>query len=228
MKLHFVLLFFASLWLTSSAQAQDQRIDPSVEHGATMFNERCSLCHGNLGMGDGILPRLVDDYPSTNLRDSTQSVDVDSIREAIIYGYEKGLLDERMPPYGDELTWLEIESLVLFLRLYYRNIDRAIELLTATRKPEEPNREKGRAIYMGRCILCHGVDGDGKGKMSKIIKEPPPFNFQVSRLPDDMLLDIIRRGGGEVGRSPKMPPFGGEINDSEIKSLILYIKGFRK
>ena len=179
-------------------------------------------------MGDGLLPRLIEGYPNTNLRNNTDATDPASLREAIIFGGEKGILDERMPPYGDELTWLEIESLVLFMRLYYRDSDKAVKLLTQTKKPETPSREKGRAIYKGRCILCHGPEGDGKGKMSKIIKNPPPFNFHYSRLPDEMLLDIITRGGAAVGRSPKMPPFGEELSESDIKSLILYIKGFRK
>lgn len=132
-----------------------------------------------------------------------------------------------MPPYGDELTWLEIESLVIFMRLYYRNAERAIELLSSTKKPEKPSREKGRAFYKGRCILCHGPEGDGKGKLSKIIKSPPPFNFQYSRLPDNMLLDMIAKGGEANNRSPKMPPFGGELSETDIKSIIMYIKGFR-
>ncbi len=228
MKTHYFLLIIALLGYALPAAAASQRIDPSVEHGAVTFNERCSLCHGNLGMGDGILPRLIKDYPNTNLRADNKPADAGSIREAIIYGYEKGLLDNRMPPYGDELTWLEIESLVLFLRLYFHDVDRAIGLLTTTKKPETPRHEKGRAIYMGRCILCHGENGDGKGKMAKIINSPPPFNFEYSRLPDEMLLDIITRGGDAVGRSPKMPRFGDELSESDIRSLILYIKGFRK
>ncbi len=228
MKIYRVLLMATVLGMTFSAQAADQRIVPEVLHGASVFNLRCTLCHGNIGMGDGILPRLIPGYPSTNLRDNKDSTDAASIREAIIFGYEKGILDERMPPYGNELTWLEIESLVLFMRLYYKDVERAIEILSDTKMPEEPNMETGRAIYKGRCILCHGVGGDGQGKLSKIINDPPPFNFQWSRLPDNMLLEIISTGGGAVGRSPKMPGFGEELSESDIRSLILYIKGFRK
>ena len=226
---HSILKYLALALTVSLQYAQAENgIDPTVEHGANVFNERCSLCHGNVGMGDGLLPRLIKDYPNTNLRTNKDATDPASIREAIIYGGEKGLLDERMPPYGDELTWLEIESLVVFMRLYYRNAEKAVGLLTRTKKPETPSREKGRAIYKGRCILCHGTEGDGKGRMAKIIKNPPPYNFQYSRLPDNMLLEIITKGGEAVKRSPKMPPFGEELGESDIKSLILYIKGFRK
>lgn len=222
--LSFGILFFSAQPL----MAIEKIIQPNVEHGASVFNERCSLCHGNVGMGDGLLPRLLNNYPNTNLRNSDHVLQAESIREAIIYGGEKGVLDERMPPYGDELTWLEIESLVLFMRLYYRDIDRSVALLTATKKPEPANRDKGRAIYKGRCILCHGPNGDGKGRMAKIIKNPPPFNFIYSRLPDMLLAKMISKGGEANGRSPKMPPFGEELNESDINSLILYIKSFRK
>ncbi len=228
MNIYYSLLIVGLLGFSISVQAKDQRIDPTIEHGATVFNQRCTLCHGNVGMGDGLLSRLVPDYPNTNLRNHTEGKDPDSIREAIIYGGQKGILDERMPPYGDELTWLEIESLVVFMRLFYRDAERAIAVLGSTHIPKKPSREIGRAIYKGRCILCHGPEGDGKGKMAKIIKNPPPFNFQYSRLPDAMMLDIIRTGGEAVGRSPKMPPFGEELSESDIKSLILYVKGFRE
>lgn len=216
-----------ALFLFSLGSQAEQRINPGKEHGALVFNERCSLCHGNVGMGDGLLPRLVEGYPNTNLRNRKSKMDAESLREAIIYGGEGGRMDEHMPPYGDELTWLEIESLVRFLEYFYTDPDGAVKLLTATKKPERPTREKGRAIYKGRCILCHGPNGDGKGKLSKIINSPPPFNFHYSRLPDNMLLEIITKGGGAVGRSPKMPPFGQELSESDIRSLILYIKGFR-
>lgn len=222
----FIYFTLALLVLAFSVKA-DIVIDPTAERGATVFNDRCSLCHGNIGMGDGLLPRLIDDYPNTNLRNNKNPSDPVSLREAIIYGGEKNLLDERMPPFGDELTWLEIESLVVFLRYYHRNSEKAIKLLADTKKPEKPNRSKGRALYKGRCILCHGVEGDGKGKMAKIIKTPPPFNFQYSRLPNNMIQDIVSKGGAAVGRSPKMPPFGDELSESDINSLILYIKGFR-
>ena len=217
---------FALLFLVFTVEAE-LVINPTKNRGAAVFNERCSLCHGNLGMGDGLLPRLIDDYPNTNLRNSENRPDLETLREAIIYGGEKGLLDERMPPFGDELTWVEIESLVVFLDYYYRDSEKALQLLTKTKQIEKPSRTKGRALYKGRCILCHGVEGDGKGKLAKIIKTPPPFNFQYSRLPDNMIQDIVSKGGAAVGRSPKMPSFGAELSESDIDSLIMYIKGFR-
>ena len=203
-------------------------INPTVLHGSKVFNQRCTMCHGNVGMGDGLLPRMIKTYPNTNLRTNTIGTNPQSIREAIIYGGERGNINELMPPFGDELTWLEIESLVLFMRLYYKDADDALALLSKTRVVETANRKKGQAIYKGRCILCHGIDGDGKGKMAKIIKNPPPFNLKMSRVPDAYLLDIISKGGEAMGRSPKMPIFGEELNKSDIGHIISYIKTFRE
>jgi len=220
------LMFFAGSF-NSHAEGTGY-INPNIKHGSKVFNQRCTMCHGNVGMGDGLLPRMIKSYPNTNLRTNTIGKDPQSIREAIIYGGERGLLNQLMPPFGDELTWLEIESLVLFMRLYYKDAEHALELLSQNRTIESANSKKGQAIYKGRCILCHGINGDGKGKMAKIIKNPPPFNLKASRSPDNYLQDIISKGGEAMGRSPKMPIFGEELNKSDIGHLIAYIKSFRE
>ena len=228
MKLYMSLLL-SLIFISSSALAKNY-IEPRVAHGAEVFNARCTMCHGNVGMGDGLLPRLVENYPNTSLRKSRLGTDSHSIREAIIFGGERGVLSELMPPFGDELTWLEIESLVMFLSLFHEDSEKALTHLSTARQTKSTlaNREKGRALYKGRCILCHGPEGDGKGKMAKIIKNPPPFDFRVSRSPDQYLLQIISKGGEAMGRSPKMPIFGEELGEQDIRNLIAYIKGFRE
>jgi len=215
-------------FFSSSSFAVEGYINPNLKQGATVFNQRCTMCHGNVGMGDGLLPRMIKEYPNTNLRSNTIGTDPESIREAIIYGGERGILNELMPPFGDELTWLEIESTVMFMRLYYKDAEKAITLMGQHRITEIPNRTKGLALYRGRCILCHGIVGNGKGKMAKIIKNPPPFNLIISRSPDAYLTQIISKGGEAMGRSPKMPIFGDELNKSDIGHLIAYIKTFRE
>jgi cytochrome c oxidase cbb3-type subunit 3 len=64
--------------------------------------------------------------------------------------------------------------------------------------------------------------------MARIIKSPPPFNLTLSRAPDDYLHDIIYKGGEKMGRSPRMPPWGGDLSDAEIDSVVMYIKTLRQ
>ena len=64
--------------------------------------------------------------------------------------------------------------------------------------------------------------------MSRIIKNPPPFNLTLSRADDKYLSDIIHKGGEQMQRSPRMPPFGDDLTEPEITSAILYIKTLRQ
>ena len=202
-------------------------VTPTVNIGAGVYSSRCSLCHGNVGMGEGILATTLQDYPNTNLRKNKYGTDPDSLRNAVIYGGERGAMHNAMPPYGDEITWLELESIVKFLELYYKDVDKAVQLARNVNITVPAKRELGRVIFKRRCTLCHGPNGDGKGKMAKIIKNPPPFNLTLSASPDDYLLKLISGGGESMGRSAKMPPFGEELSENDIRSVILYIKGFR-
>ena len=86
---------------------------------------------------------------------------------------------------------------------------------------------KGADVF-GRCALCHGPEGRGDGKLAAVIKNPPPFNLTWSRLPDSYLRDIITKGGAGVGRSPRMPPWGGDLTSSEIESVMLHLKTLRE
>jgi len=222
-----VLLFSTGVLSENEEPAEPDIVTPTVEIGAEVFSQRCILCHGNVGMGEGIIATSLKDYPPTNLRKNKYGVDNSAIKAAIIYGGERGAMNNAMPPFGDELTWLEIESTAKFMSLYYRNVEKAVALIKKYKVSAPPKRELGRVIFQRRCIFCHGKKGDGKGKMAKVINNPPPFNLTLSIKPDDYLFALITTGGEKMGRSPKMPPFGDELTENDIRSIILYIKKFR-
>ncbi|MBF0541665.1 MAG: cytochrome c [Nitrospirae bacterium] len=109
--------------------------------------------------------------------------------------------------------------------------------------------DDGKNLYEGRCLLCHGPLGDGKGlvkvlphfyKFGKLYTTKPRdftqkprdftnavFKFRTTPsgcLPTDSdLAELIKNG------IPKayMPP-NGDLNQSEISSIIKYIKTFSK
>lgn len=87
--------------------------------------------------------------------------------------------------------------------------------------------EVGKNLFETRCALCHGLTGKGDGRMSKIIKNPPPANLTVSILSSNELKKIIQDGGERVGRSPQMPAWGKQINQVELNSVVEYIKSLR-
>ncbi|MEE9343684.1 MAG: c-type cytochrome [Gammaproteobacteria bacterium] len=200
---------------------------PCLEYGAQVFQSRCALCHGSDGMGEGILPLSLKNYPSTNLMDPVHAKDARAIEQVISYGGGLPEVSIEMPPWGDELTATQLKSVSKFILFMRDDLESALDYLKVAGEKLAPSMKIGRAVFQGRCSLCHGKYGLGDGKMSRIIKNPPPFNLTLSGAPDSYLSDIIHKGGGKMGRSPRMPPFGGDLSENEIKSIILYIKTLR-
>ena len=221
-------LFF-SLCYSLISFAENDQPTPTMDIGVSVFQERCVLCHGKFGLGEGYLPLAVKNYPDTNLMTGKTGKDLEKIREAIIWGGSREKANSYSPPWGDELTWTEIESVTMFVQKLRADTEAAQSLLKqqSEKNPDMPNTELGRVVYENRCIICHGESGKGDGKMSKIIKDPPPFNLTASIMPDDYLQMIIVKGGEAVGRSKHMPPWGEELSDIEISSLIRYINQLR-
>ena len=197
-------------------------------YGASIFQQRCSLCHGSDGLGEGFLSLSIDNYPETSLFAPKHAEDKKALKEVIIHGGSLPDVSEVMPPWGDELTLVQIDSLVEFIHLLRDDLDASLELVRKTAVHIPPTIRAGRGIYNGRCAQCHGSSGEGDGRLAAIIKDPPPFNLKLSRASDDYIFDVISKGGAAVGRSARMPPWSADLARNEILSVIEYIKTFRK
>lgn len=69
----------------------------------------------------------------------------------------------------------------------------------------------GKEIYQAKCG-CHGADGAGK---------KAPALTGVSGDADSKLIATIHDGKG------KMPAFGSQLSDDQIKKVVAYIKTFK-
>ena len=92
---------------------------------------------------------------------------------------------------------------------------------------ETPSMDLGGQVYESRCVQCHGMEGKGDGRLSKAIKNPPPFNLTMSVVSDDYLKQIILNGGEEMGRSPSMPPWRDKLSELQVNSVIIYLHSLR-
>jgi mono/diheme cytochrome c family protein len=81
----------------------------------------------------------------------------------------------------------------------------------------------GAAVYQRYCVTCHGVRGDGAGAAARLFK-PPPADLTRSTKSDDYKALIIRIGGGPMGRSPGMPPWGQELTESQIHDVVAFLR----
>ncbi len=91
------------------------------------------------------------------------------------------------------------------------------------------NREqqRGEQMYQYYCALCHGKTGKGNGFNSFNMSVPPANHTDavvMATLSDTQIHQVIKEGGPSLGRSPMMPPWGKVINDSEINSLVAFIR----
>ncbi|MCA9103695.1 MAG: c-type cytochrome [Planctomycetales bacterium] len=93
---------------------------------------------------------------------------------------------------------------------------------------DEGHLERGRQVYMARCVQCHGVTGDGNGEAAPYLHPRPrdyrrgafkfkSTNYDAKPLRED-LISTVRRG--IVGTS--MPTFD-LLPESDIEAVVDYV-----
>ena len=78
--------------------------------------------------------------------------------------------------------------------------------------------DTGKNLYTGKCQICHGVKGDGKGSAAAYLSTQPadftsPKFWETHN--DKQISDAIENGRGE------MPAF--DLKPDEIKAIIDYV-----
>lgn len=82
--------------------------------------------------------------------------------------------------------------------------------------------ERGAALYAANCSRCHGFDHGGSLK-----DIPPPHNANghTWHHPDQQLIEVTLNGiDFAVEGQPRMPPFKGTLNESDVRAILAYIK----
>ena len=202
--------------------------DALYSTGAIIYQERCVLCHGKQGFGLGLLPTSVKDYPSTNLHELKHGSSLEEIERNIMLGGKTAHIDDRMPPWDDELSKEQITALAKYIKLILENPKRAFAYQKGLNTQQGVSDTVGKNSFQRYCAQCHGATGQGDGRMSKVIKTPPPSNLTKTMMPDIYLREIIKKGGSAMGRSPQMPPWGDELTEQQLDSIIRYINLLRE
>ena len=98
---------------------------------------------------------------------------------------------------------------------------------TAPATPDAASPTDAAALYARLCAPCHGARGGGDGPNAKYLPVPPANHASadvMSRRSDDALYDTIAGGGGIMNRSPRMPAFGGTLEDAQMRALVAHIR----
>lgn len=85
-----------------------------------------------------------------------------------------------------------------------------------------------KELWDKNCASCHGKDGKGQTKMGAKagVKDYTDAKVQET-IKDDTALKSVKDGLKD-GDKELMKPFAEKLTDDEIKTLIAYIKTFKK
>jgi cytochrome c oxidase cbb3-type subunit II len=105
-------------------------------------------------------------------------------------------------------------------------IDRSYWLSADPLPVTEANLNRGKEVFLDRCVGCHGLAGDGKGPGAKFLS-PPPADFTDKddaccggdTGPGDFYYRILRGWPGTA-----MENFGDRLSVDDIWRLVLFIK----
>ena len=204
-----------------------------IKRGATLFSKYCTLCHGNDGLGEGLLVMRLGNYPSTNLLAvENKFTSSDDIYQAIALGGfdNKMNLDELMPPYKDELSETDISAIARFIQFLRYDTPTASKILQQSIAVLPMRRDAGRVLFNTHCSLCHGETGDGRGRMGKILRQKKmafPTDLSKSRLSNDELFEMITKGGNAMARSSFMPSWSEQLTIRQRQVIIEHINNLR-
>ena len=81
--------------------------------------------------------------------------------------------------------------------------------------------DDGATLFKSNCVVCHGADGAGT-PTGKSLKAPDLHSDTVQKLTDKQISEQIENGKNN------MPPFKGTLNADQIKSLVVYVRTFKK
>jgi mono/diheme cytochrome c family protein len=85
----------------------------------------------------------------------------------------------------------------------------------------------GKEQYEKLCAVCHGPTGKGDGQgLRGMPVHPKSFSDAAAlrNVTDQALFDTIQKGGAATGKSPMMPPFGGQLKEGQVRDLVAYLR----
>ena len=212
----FLLLFilFAVLWI-GSVSAQGDPEDGTIELGARLYAENCSVCHGIDGQGR-VGATLDKDWPS--IRPDLR------VRSVIANGVPGTFMPAWSREIGGPLNESEIDAITEYILSW--NIT-GPELIYPTSTPisyekmEPPpnvtgDPNSGALLFNQNCALCHGQEGQGRIGAT-IAKDWPSIR------PDLLVKSMIERGVEGTAMPAWSQEFGGPLSDEEIDNLVAYL-----
>ncbi|MCP4934180.1 MAG: c-type cytochrome [bacterium] len=205
------LLTFACIWEVAASP-------PPAFEGRGLYVSYCQLCHGVTGKGNGPLAKAMRINPAdltTTVRSRSDTILVKIItgegRPTITGRNRHDMISNSMPEWKNIFNKSQIKSLIAYLRF----MSRAKHNLMGDPKI-------GLQLYNQYCQVCHGVEGEGDGVMTKLIGIVPmdlTNPLETDRLDNKELIKSILDGNGRY-----MPAWRDILSQGDVESLVSYIR----
>lgn len=207
--------------------------DESID-AATIYQESCSVCHGDDGSG-AIWGRA---SLATAPRDFTSSAAQRELtRDRMVASITYGRPGTPMPGFSTQLEMPEIIAVADFIRQTFMqgvtqpDTDTAIRRSTAEPGESTPlaypnglvgDINRGRDYYLENCVACHGAAGGGDGPRAYFIF-PKPRNFTDPATRDYFGRNALYRGisDGVIGK--EMPAWSKVMSDQQIADVAEFV-----
>lgn len=85
----------------------------------------------------------------------------------------------------------------------------------------------GKHLFKHYCAVCHGVTGTGNGVNADRLGDVEPADLtseSIDKLDDEEIYEVIDGGGAAIDISYYMPPWGALFSESQMWSLVAYIR----
>jgi cytochrome c oxidase cbb3-type subunit 3 len=84
---------------------------------------------------------------------------------------------------------------------------------------------QGKRVFYSTCVWCHADSTPaGPSNRSNLTPNPPLFNdgATMNALSDEFMQNTITLGGGAMGKSAMMPPWGRTLSQDDIRAVIAF------
>jgi len=191
---------------------------PAAYEGRRLYVSYCQLCHGTRGKGDGPLAKVMKISPADltiTVRSRSDTILTKIItgegRQTITGRDRHNLLSDAMPEWKDVFNESQITALIAYLRF-----------LSRTKHDLMGDPEVGLQLYQKYCQVCHGVEGEGDGIMTKLMGIKPMDHTnpnETNSLDNEAIARSILDGKGKF-----MPAWRGILSQTDVEALVSYIR----
>ena len=182
-------------WVGEKAEALE--LEPNLENGQEAY-EICSACHLPSGAGrpDGTFPQLAGQHRGVIIK---QIADIREGRRdnPIMYPFAKTLTDAQ-----------ELSDVAAYIQ--------TLAIPRDNGKGPGERLERGKELYEGNCVECHGPYGQGEARRFYPVLAGQHFKYMLRQITDI-------RDGRRRNANPDMVKVVKQYSDEDLSAVVDYM-----